>query len=113
MACFFTLVNSRNLCNPCNLLTHLTHLTLPTTMIPAPFAYLRPTTMAEAIAALAADADAKVLAGGHSLIPAMKLRLAQPQTLIDLGRLTDVNYIREQHGKIVIGAMTTHHDIEA
>jgi carbon-monoxide dehydrogenase medium subunit len=69
--------------------------------------------MAEAIAALAADADAKVLAGGHSLIPAMKLRLAQPQTLIDLGRLTDVNYIREQHGKIVIGAMTTHHDIEA
>jgi carbon-monoxide dehydrogenase medium subunit len=55
----------------------------------------------------------KVLAGGHSLIPAMKLRLAQPKTVVDLGRISDLSYIREMDGKLAIGAMTTHFDIES
>ncbi len=82
-------------------------------MIPAAFDYIRPTTLDEALAALAAHADAKVLAGGHSLIPAMKLRLAQPKAVIDIGRIADLNYIRENNGKLAIGAMATHHDIES
>jgi carbon-monoxide dehydrogenase medium subunit len=57
--------------------------------------------------------DAKVLAGGHSLIPAMKLRLAQPRTVIDIGRIRDLNYIREIDGGIALGAMTTHYAIES
>src|SRR5437870_265448 len=82
-------------------------------MIPAPFDYFRPQTLEEAVRALAEREDAKVLAGGHSLIPAMKLRLAQPKSLIDISRIADLNYIREQDGQIAIGAMTTHHDIES
>jgi carbon-monoxide dehydrogenase medium subunit len=82
-------------------------------MIPAAFDYLRPSSLDQALAALTTNADPKILAGGHSLIPAMKLRLAQPKTLIDLSRLADLNYIREQNGKIAIGAMTTHHAIES
>ena len=68
-------------------------------MIPAPFDYLRATTLDEALSALASREDAKILAGGHSLIPAMKLRFAQPKTLIDIGRLADMNYIREENGR--------------
>ena len=82
-------------------------------MIPSTFDYFRPTTLDEAIIALTSREDAKVLAGGHSLIPAMKLRLAQPRTIIDLGRITDLSYVREQDGKIAIGAMTTHFQIES
>src|SRR6184192_2917248 len=83
-------------------------------MIPAAFDYLRPATLDEAIALLELHgADAKVLAGGHSLVPAMKLRLAQPKAVIDIGRVTDLDYIRASGGHIAIGAMTTHHDIEA
>ena len=83
-------------------------------MIPAAFDYLRPATLEEAVALLELHgADAKVLAGGHSLVPAMKLRLAQPKAVIDIGRVTDLNYIRASGGHIAIGAMTTHHDIEA
>ena len=82
-------------------------------MIPANFDYIRPSFLDEALAALAENEDAKILAGGHSLIPAMKLRLAQPRTVIDLSRIADLNYIREEGGRIAIGAMTTHHDIEA
>src|SRR5262245_43144702 len=82
-------------------------------MIPAPFDYIRPRTLAEALTALASHEDVKLLAGGHSLIPAMKLRLAQPKTLIDISRIADLNYIRQQDGKIAIGAMTTHHQIES
>lgn len=83
-------------------------------MIPAAFDYLRPQTLQEAVGLLVQHGeDAKILAGAHSLLPAMKLRLAQPKVLIDIGRITDLNYIREQDGKIVIGAMTTHHHIEA
>ena len=82
-------------------------------MIPAQFDYQRPTTLDEAIALLGANEDAKILSGGHSLIPAMKLRLAQPSVVIDIGRISGLNYIREENGRIAIGALTTHHDIEA
>jgi len=82
-------------------------------MIPAPFDYLRPSTLDEALAALSASEDAKILAGGHSLIPAMKLRLAQPRTLIDLSRIGDLNHIRQENNQVVVGAMTTHYEIES
>ena len=82
-------------------------------MIPATFDYVRPTTLDEALAALAGNEDAKILAGGHSLIPAMKLRLAQPRTVIDISRLADLNYIREKNGIITLGAMLTHYEIES
>lgn len=83
-------------------------------MIPAQFDYLTPATLAEAVSLLAQHQDeAKILAGGHSLIPAMKLRLAQPQLLIDIGRIKDLSYIREEGSEIRIGAMATHYQIES
>jgi aerobic carbon-monoxide dehydrogenase medium subunit len=83
-------------------------------MIPAQFDYLTPKTLDEAVGLLAQHPDdAKILAGGHSLIPAMKLRLATPQVLIDIGRIKDLSYIREDGGQIRIGAMTTHYQMEA
>jgi len=82
-------------------------------MIPAHFDYVRANTLDEALALLAQNADAKILAGGHSLIPAMKLRLAQPPLLVDIGRLKDLSYVREEAGQIRIGAMTTHYQIES
>jgi len=83
-------------------------------MIPAVFEYRAPTTIDEALSLLAANSDeAKILAGGHSLIPAMKLRLAQPGMLVDIGRIKDLAYIREQGDHIAIGAMTTHYQIES
>jgi aerobic carbon-monoxide dehydrogenase medium subunit len=82
-------------------------------MIPAAFDYKQPATLDEALVALRDGGDdAKLLAGGHSLIPAMKLRLAQPRVLVDIGHIRDLNYIREIAGKIAIGAMTTHYEIE-
>ena len=64
-------------------------------MYPAPFDYHRPSTLTEAISLLARlGDDAKVLAGGHSLIPAMRLRLARPAALVDIGRLAELDYIR-------------------
>lgn len=83
-------------------------------MIPAQFNYEAPTTIDEALALLAANPDdAKILAGGHSLIPAMKLRLAQPALLVDIGRLKDLAYIREEADHLAIGAMTTHYQLES
>jgi carbon-monoxide dehydrogenase medium subunit len=80
-------------------------------MYPANFDYKRPSSVDEAVALLAQHGDdAKVLAGGHSLIPAMKLRLAQPKVVVDIGRIA-LSYIREQGGRIAIGAMTTHQEI--
>jgi carbon-monoxide dehydrogenase medium subunit len=82
-------------------------------MIPAEFDYLRPKTLDQAVALLAQHGDhAKVLAGGHSLLPAMKLRLAQPKILVDIGRISDLRFIREEEGRVAIGAMTTHGEIE-
>src|SRR6266404_416390 len=82
-------------------------------MIPSQFDYHRPTTLDEALRLLSQSEDAKVLAGGHSLLPAMKLRLAQPKTIVDVGRIADLRYLREQNGIIAIGAMTTHFEIES
>jgi carbon-monoxide dehydrogenase medium subunit len=83
-------------------------------MIPAPFDYVAPATLNEAMSLLAENADeAKILAGGHSLIPAMKLRLAQPALLIDIGRIKDLAYINENGRQIRIGAMTTHYQLES
>jgi aerobic carbon-monoxide dehydrogenase medium subunit len=78
-------------------------------MIPAPFSYKRARSVAEALELAAADDDAKFLAGGHSLLPLMKLRLAVPETLIDIGRLGELSYIREENSHIAVGALT-HHD---
>ncbi len=83
-------------------------------MIPTQFDYLTPATLDEAVSLLTQHSDdAKILAGGHSLIPAMKLRLAMPQILIDIGRIKDLSYIREEGGQLLIGAMTTHYQIES
>jgi carbon-monoxide dehydrogenase medium subunit len=83
-------------------------------MIPAQFDYKVPATLDEAVALLASDLDgAKVLAGGHSLIPAMKLRLAQPQLLVDIARIKSLAYIREEGDQILIGATTTHYQLES
>jgi carbon-monoxide dehydrogenase medium subunit len=80
-------------------------------MIPQVFEYTAPKTLDEALGLLATGA--KPLAGGQSLIPMMKLRLANPERLVDLGRLRDLNYIREQGGNIHIGATTTHYEVES
>ncbi len=83
-------------------------------MIPAAFDYVRPSTLDEALGLLAKHGeDAKVLAGGHSLIPAMKLRLSQPKVVVDIGRIGDLRSIGERDGKIAIGALTTHFEIES
>ena len=83
-------------------------------MYPAPFDYVRPSTLDEAVALLARHGeDAKVLAGGHSLIPAMKLRLARPTVIVDIGRIANLSGMREVDGRIAIGPMTTHAEIEA
>jgi len=81
-------------------------------MIPAPFSYHRPSSLDEALQLLADLPDAKLLAGGHSLLPAMKLRLAQPQSLIDLGRIPGLNGIRQDGARLRIGALATHFDLE-
>ena len=83
-------------------------------MIPAPFDYVRPTTLDEAIRLLAANGDeAKLLAGGHSLLPLVKLRLANPKILIDLSRISGLSGIRQEGDQIIIGALTTHYEIES
>ena len=83
-------------------------------MIPAAFEYHVPKTLEEALRLVERHGDeAKLLAGGHSLLPLMKLRLAAPRYVIDLGRLRGMSYIREEGGHIAIGAMTTHADVEA
>jgi len=83
-------------------------------MYPAQFDYIRAKSIDEAVTLLKQHGDAaKLLAGGHSLIPAMKLRLARPSVVVDIARIGDLSYIRETGGAIAIGAMTTHHDIES
>jgi len=82
-------------------------------MIPANFEYESPRTLSEALSLLTSREDAKLLAGGHSLLPAMKLRLAAPSLLVDLGRIGGLNYIRESGEQVRIGAMTTHAEVAA
>lgn len=82
-------------------------------MIPAAFEYHRPASIDEALQLLQRLPDSKLLAGGHSLLPMMKLRVISPPHLIDLGRLRELRGIREESGQIVIGALTTHWEIES
>lgn len=78
-------------------------------MIPAAFDYVRPSSVGEAVSALgSAGEDAKVLAGGQSLIPVLRLRMAYPSVLIDIGRIPDLQGVHDDGDAIVIGAMTTH-----
>src|SRR5215471_17010011 len=81
-------------------------------MIPQNFDYAVPANLQEALGMLA-DGNGKVLAGGMSLIPLMKLRLAAPGHLVDISRIPGLNYIREEAGTIHVGAMTTHYEIES
>ena len=82
-------------------------------MIPAGFAYTRAASAAEALSLLAEHGDeAKLLAGGHSLLPLMKLRLAQPERLIDIGEVADLSYINDGGDHLAIGALTRHRDVE-
>lgn len=83
-------------------------------MYPASFEYLVPSSLQEAISLLGQHGDdAKLLAGGHSLIPAMKLRLQEPRFLVDISRLPDMTGIREEGDRLVIGALTLHADVAA
>jgi carbon-monoxide dehydrogenase medium subunit len=75
-------------------------------MIPGEFDYHAPTSLDEAIGLLAKHEDAKILAGGQSLIPAMRFRLANPAILIDINNIAGLEYVREQNGYLAIGAMT-------
>jgi carbon-monoxide dehydrogenase medium subunit len=82
-------------------------------MIPAAFDYRRAASVDEAVGLLTEHGeDAKLLAGGHSLLPLMKLRLAAPSVLIDIGRLSDLSYVRANGDTVAIGALTRHRDLE-
>ncbi|MBC8093407.1 MAG: FAD binding domain-containing protein, partial [Pseudonocardia sp.] len=81
-------------------------------MIPSKFDYVKPASVAEAITALQQGGeDAKILGGGQSLIPVLRLRMAAPSVLIDLGGIAELRGIREDGDRIAIGAMTVYHDI--
>ena len=80
-------------------------------MIPAAFDYHAPTSVEEALELLGSSDDVKVLAGGMSLIPVLKLRLAAPEVIVDLGRIESLRGIREEGDALVIGAMTLHEDV--
>ena len=82
-------------------------------MIPSSFTYKRAGSAEEALDLVAEHGeDAKFLAGGHSLLPLMKLRLAAPEVIIDLGGLRDLSYVTDQGSYVAIGALTRHHDVE-
>jgi carbon-monoxide dehydrogenase medium subunit len=82
-------------------------------VIPAAFDYVRAGSAEEAVSLIGEHGDeAKFLAGGHSLLPLMKLRLAQPAVLVDIGRIGDMSYIRDAGDHIAIGALTRHMDVE-
>ncbi len=80
-------------------------------MFPANFDYHRASSVEDAVRLLGLNPDAKLLAGGHSLIPMMKLRLAAPGALIDIGRIADLRGISESEGRIRVGALTTHAEV--
>lgn len=81
-------------------------------MIPAAFEYVRPSSVSEAVSALTeAGEDGKVLAGGQSLIPVLRLRMSYPSTVVDIGRVPELRGVSDDGDAIVIGAMTTHHDV--
>ena len=84
-------------------------------MIPAQFEYVRPTSLDEAVRALseavAGGEEVKVLGGGQSLLPVLRLRLAAPERVVDLGGIAELRGVRSEGDEIVVGAMTTHHDV--
>jgi aerobic carbon-monoxide dehydrogenase medium subunit len=80
-------------------------------LIPAPFEFARAESVDDATEMLGRNEDAKILAGGHSLLPLMKLRLAQPAMLVDITRVGDLGYVREEGDEIAIGALVRHHDV--
>src|SRR5699024_1205463 len=83
-------------------------------MIPAGFTYRRASSVDEALNLLSEHGDdAKLLAGGHSLLPLMKLRLAAPEVLVDVGGIRELSYVRRADGEVRIGALTRHHDLAA
>ena len=82
-------------------------------MIPAAFDYVRADSVDDAIALLAEHGDeAKLVAGGHSLLPLMKLRLATPSVLVDVSRIAELSYVRDAGDHVAIGGLTRHHDVE-
>ena len=82
-------------------------------MKPAPFAFVRPTTLDDALAALAADPGAKVLAGGQSLVPLLSMRLAAPSALVDINALPDLDHVRVEDDGVRVGALARHADVLA
>ena len=83
-------------------------------MIPAVFDYVAPKTLDDALRELAGRGeDAKILAGGHSLLPLMKLRLANPKVLVDLRKIPGLAGVKQDGNKLAIGALTTHYQIES
>ena len=80
-------------------------------MYPAKVSYHRAGSVAEAVQLLADNEDSKILAGGHSLIPLMKLRLAGPAALIDIGRIDGLRGVSRENGTVRIGALTTHAEL--
>jgi aerobic carbon-monoxide dehydrogenase medium subunit len=80
-------------------------------MIPAPFDYARAESVDHAIELLSDNDEAKIIAGGHSLLPLMRLRLARPPKLVDISRIGDLGYIREDGSEVAIGALVRHHDV--
>src|SRR3954469_1362842 len=80
-------------------------------VIPAPFEYAAATSVAEAIELLGGDEDAKILAGGHSLVPAMRLRFAAPEKLVDITRIAELRGVRDNGDHLAIGALTRHADL--
>ncbi len=80
-------------------------------MIPAAFEYARAESVDHAIELLSGTEDTKILAGGHSLLPLMRFRLARPALLVDIGRVKDLSYVREDGDHVAIGALTRHHDV--
>lgn len=80
-------------------------------MFPAKFAYAAPGSLQEAVGMLE-DPDAKVIAGGHSLLPLMKLRLAQPKLLVDIGRIPGLAYVKREDGVLAVGALATYRDLQ-
>ncbi|NEM08957.1 FAD binding domain-containing protein [Geodermatophilus normandii] len=82
-------------------------------MIPSPFEYVRVRSVDEAVATLTEHGeDAKLIAGGHSLLPIMKLRLAVPAVLVDISGIRDLSYVRVEGDEVAIGAGTRHHELE-
>jgi aerobic carbon-monoxide dehydrogenase medium subunit len=82
-------------------------------MIPRPFELHAPATVSEAISLLKSLDDSKVLAGGQSLVPLMKLRLVSPAHVVDIGKIPGLSYVKKEKGRLLIGSMTTHHDVSA